>query len=275
MVPNDIILNEHEFIYCDILSRNRHAFVQSNVHYHNYYELFYLEYGECNYTIENDIFKLRSNQLVIVSPLTMHITSYEQKSTRKIISFSADFIAPVFIKYLSKNQNPYVFYNDKSRNLLESLDNIIKELQSPDAFSKQATQSYLTIMLKHILRFQSDPSYFINDIEGHTSVYTMLNYIQSNYQNDISLKDLSDLLGYTPNYVSKLFSNTIGMSFKKYLFLQRIKTAESLLLNSDIPITEISYAVGFNDSNYFSTAFKNKYGITPSEYRKNSKIHKN
>ena len=275
MVPNDIILNENEFIYCDILSRKRHQFVQSNVHYHNYYELFYLEYGECNYTIENNIFKVRANQLLIVSPLTMHIASYTKKSSRKIISFSTDFVAPVFINHLAKNENPYVFYNDKSKNLLELLDNITKELQSPDIFSKKAAQSYLTIMLKHILRFPSDSSFFRSDVEIHTPVYKLLDYVQSNYQNDISLKDLSDLLGYTPNYISKLFSSTIGMSFKKYLFMQRIKTAESLLLDSNMTITEIAYAVGFNDSNYFSTAFKNKYGITPSEYRKNSKINKN
>lgn len=272
MVPNDIILNEHKFIYCDVQSKKRHQFIQSHTHYHNYYELFYLEYGECNYTIESDIFKLHANQIVIVSPHTMHITSYEKTSVRKIISFSTDFIDPVFANYLSKNKKPYTFYNDKSKNLLQSLNNITKELQIPDAFSKIAAQSYLTIMLKYILRFPSDASYFKNDIENHT-LHKLLDYVQSNYQNDISIKDLSDLLGYTPNYISKLFSNSIGMSFKKYLLLQRIKTAESLLLDSDMSVTKIAYAVGFSDSNYFSTVFKNKHCMTPTEYRKKSRTH--
>lgn len=201
----------------------------------------------------------------------MHITSYEQKSIRKIISFSTDFIAPILSDSLSNNNNPYMFYSDNSKKLLESLDNIRKELQYPDEFSKKSSQSYLTIMLKHILRFPSDSASFTYDIESHASVYKILDYVQSNYQNDISLKELSEISGYTPNYISKIFSDTIGMSFKKYLFLQRTKTAESMLLNSDMTVTEIAYAVGFNDSNYFSTVFKNKYGITPSEYRKNSK----
>lgn len=202
---------------------------------------------------------------------TEHFTSYEQKSARKIFSFSTDFIAPVFADHLSKNKNPYVFYNDKSGDILSSLDNITKELQSPDTFSKEAAQGYLTIILKHILRFPSNSSYFSDNNEGHTAVYKLLDYVQSNYQNDICLKDISDYLGYTPNYISKLFSNTIGMSFKKYLFLQRTKSAESLLLNSDMTVTEIAHSVGFNDSNYFSTVFKNKYGITPSEYRRKTR----
>lgn len=271
MIPNDIILNEHEFIYSDIQTKKRHQFIQNTVHYHNYYELFYLEYGECNYAIESASFKLRANQLVIVSPLTMHITSYEQKSTRKILSFSTDFIAPVFADYLSKSKNPYIFYNDKSGELLNLLDNITKELQFPDELSKKIAQSYLTIMLKHILRFPADSSYFRNGIENHAHAYKLLDYVHSNYQNDIGIKDLSELLGYTPNYISKIFSNTVGMSFRKYLLLQRTKAAEALLLSSNMTITDIAYAVGFNDSNYFSTIFKNKYGITPSEYRKQSR----
>ena len=59
------------------------------------------------------------------------------------------------------------------------------------------------------------------------------------------------------------------MGFSEYLTLVRLKNAEELLKSDmSLSVTEIAYASGFNDSNYFSEKFKSYYGVSPKKYRK-------
>jgi two-component system response regulator YesN len=72
----------------------------------------------------------------------------------------------------------------------------------------------------------------------------------------------------SPSYFLHLFKQASGATFTDYLTRTRIDKAKSLLLGSNFNITEIAYKVGYSDSNYFSTVFKNSEGMTPSAYRK-------
>ena len=68
--------------------------------------------------------------------------------------------------------------------------------------------------------------------------------------------------------IKKIFKRDIGFTFSSYLNMLRIEKAKELLLKSDMSITVIAFDIGYNDSNYFSTVFKNIEGISPREYRK-------
>ncbi|MCI5642613.1 MAG: AraC family transcriptional regulator [Peptoniphilus sp.] len=96
-------------------------------------------------------------------------------------------------------------------------------------------------------------------------------YIEKYYMKDISLDEISMVAGYSRSYFSRSFKKEIGMNFSKYLIDIRIKKAEKLIKNSDKSIYDISLEVGFNEYSYFSKAFKDAYGISPKEYRKNNK----
>lgn len=62
------------------------------------------------------------------------------------------------------------------------------------------------------------------------------------------------------------------MGFKKYLVYTKLTISENLLCTTDKSISDIALDCGFNDSNYFSTVFKQRYGIPPLKYRKNYKV---
>ena len=98
----------------------------------------------------------------------------------------------------------------------------------------------------------------------------ILEYIESNYQYDISLQDLA-LHKYfiNPSHLSRLFKSTVGQTFSKYLISVRIQKAKYLLENSNLKINDITMNVGYNDSSHFVQSFKKMYGITPKEYRSN------
>jgi two-component system, response regulator YesN len=93
------------------------------------------------------------------------------------------------------------------------------------------------------------------------------NYIDDNYNRNISLTGISKDFGLSSGYLSSLFCEFIGLNFIDYLLNLRIQKAKVLLKNSDLRIYEIAEKVGYNDAYYFSTAFKKIVGINPTDYR--------
>ncbi len=84
----------------------------------------------------------------------------------------------------------------------------------------------------------------------------LIRYVNQNYASPITLKEVSQTLHLTPNYISKLFVNNTGMGFKEYLTGVRIKNARDMLENTNKQISAVANDCGFTDSNYFSSAFK-------------------
>ena len=84
---------------------------------------------------------------------------------------------------------------------------------------------------------------------------------------EINIRNIADACACSESTVSHLFKEYTNTSVKKYIINLRISQAEKLLVTSDIPITNIALLCGFANTNYFSTAFKKRNGINPTEYR--------
>lgn len=92
-------------------------------------------------------------------------------------------------------------------------------------------------------------------------------YIDSNFNKDISLDDISRQMNLSPYYFSKLFKEETGENFVEFLTRVRIDTAKELLRHPEKSMKEICCDVGYSDPNYFSRIFKKVVGQTPTEYR--------
>ncbi len=96
---------------------------------------------------------------------------------------------------------------------------------------------------------------------------TAMNYINDNFQKDISLDDVSRVVNISPYYFSKIFKEENGLNFIEYLTNVRIDKAKKLLEDSNLSIKEICLSCGYTDPNYFSRSFKKNVGVTPTEYK--------
>lgn len=103
-------------------------------------------------------------------------------------------------------------------------------------------------------------------------IQSALYYIDRHFTEKISLSSLSDELGISKTYLIKKFKDETGMTLNAYLNQQRMRYAATLLLDGDMSIGEISFAVGINDANYFVKLFKKEFNQTPTEYRKTHTI---
>jgi len=91
-------------------------------------------------------------------------------------------------------------------------------------------------------------------------------YVQGNYEKPLQLSDVADFCRISTGYLSRLFSEHIGLSFIDYLTSIRMKVAEELLIENRHSIKEVAYYVGYHDPNYFSRIFRKQKGITPTSY---------
>lgn len=94
-----------------------------------------------------------------------------------------------------------------------------------------------------------------------------LKYIESSYCDPITVQDIADYLSINRSYLSRLFKALTGISIQDYLLDYRIRQACILLKNTDLSIRTIAHSVSYMDALYFSRLFRQKKGMTPSEYR--------
>lgn len=84
---------------------------------------------------------------------------------------------------------------------------------------------------------------------------------------DLSLNEVAEYVGWSPNYFSSQFKKAVGVNFVKFVTEKRLEQAKQLLQTSNKPICEIAELVGFGTVPYFNTVFKRNLSITPNDYR--------
>lgn len=94
-----------------------------------------------------------------------------------------------------------------------------------------------------------------------------LNYIEQNFQNEITIEEIAAVCGINRSYFGKIFHNSIGCSPQEFLMKYRMTKATELLKLTSLSIAEIGSAVGYENQLHFSRAFKNINGVSPREWR--------
>ncbi|GIP41038.1 AraC family transcriptional regulator [Paenibacillus sp. J31TS4] len=103
--------------------------------------------------------------------------------------------------------------------------------------------------------------------ESRRAIWAIIQYVHTHYLDHMTLEDLSRRFGLSVPYLSRTFKEQVGQSFLAYLHALRIRRASSLLITTQMTVSEIATEVGFDSFRTFSRVFKELKGQTPSEYR--------
>lgn len=120
----------------------------------------------------------------------------------------------------------------------------------------------------YFLFSQAQPPYADYKTQVHASLGQQIRkYIDLHFADDLSLSKVAGLFQVSPSYISRVFQREIGCTFVQYRLKRRIGEAETLLTETDYPISYIANSVGFDNISYFIQAFSRVTGQTPSDYR--------
>ena len=234
-------------------------------HYHNFFELYYMKEGKCNYFIHDRSYDIVSGDVILIPKNTIHRTNYGTKPhSRLLINFPEDFISPeIFDEVLNLG---YLYRNKELAFHIEAIfRKIEEEYIRNDSMTPHALRVYTEQMLLLMIRSENKKK---NEKDGNAIVEHTMKYIQENYMSDIRLSSVARIMNVSPEHLSRIFKKETSFGFSEYITLYRLQRAEYILINEPgKSICEIAYACGFNDSNYFSYKFKEQYGISPSKAR--------
>ncbi|WP_282035147.1 response regulator [Metabacillus indicus] len=140
------------------------------------------------------------------------------------------------------------------------------ERQIEDLENEEQFQEWLSRIILNVQEYQE-----LNDKENRRhkqAVDYMIQYIYENYEQNITLNELSEQVFISRNYLSQIFKKATGHSFNYYLTKVRMEKAKQMILEGNLLIYEIAEKVGFKNTPYFSSLFKKYMGVNPTDLLK-------
>ncbi len=161
----------------------------------------------------------------------------------------------------------YRFTNDIAINqIIQRLIFIFTENHpSKDIFSEMLLHE----LVIRILQFENRTRYDRNSVhDSNADAFShVIRFIRENLTEDLSVEILSRVACMSESKFYRSFRNETGLSPNEYIIEERLKVAENLLINPDVTVKEAWLASGFNSFSYFSTLFKKRKKLTPSEFK--------
>jgi len=143
-------------------------------------------------------------------------------------------------------------------------------------YSDRITEARTLQELVDVLRafLQSLSEYVSSKAALSKEIADAITHIDANYNRELTLAELSQIVQVSPNYLSSLFKKETGINFVDYLLQYRIDRAKELLLGTYYKTYEIAEQTGFTNQSYFSRAFKKHTGLGPKAFRRKWTPHK-
>lgn len=253
------------------------------MHHHNFFELFYVLEGTCYHTVGPSNTTLRAGDCCLIQPGIQHAINVPdesividiliRKSTFREHFFEVlrgeNILSSFFLSNLySRNALDYIIFHAHGDEGLRSLVlEIYVEFYNKETYYTELVNALLTSFFAKLLRSYEKacelPPYNAADA---LKALEYIRHIQDNYVG-ITLESFAKAYHYTPEHTSRLIKSATGYTFSQLLGQVRLERAVELLRDTNMPIGEVAYQVGYMNPEHFIRKFKGVKGVTPKEYR--------
>lgn len=253
----------------------------ASMHFHPYYEIYFLISGSRKYFFKNKIFNLTHGNVIIIKPDEIHkAIQVENSQSNEYERFLVNVDVSLFslIEKNNKSIKPLLkkgIISLNSEDLMEIID-IIKRIQREvnikDDIYNSSVRNYIERILINLYLNDnysiSKQQVFKNDLRLQDAI----DYILDNYNKQITLEECANICFMSESNFTKVFHKVVGVNFKSYINSLRIQKACELLRDSNLAISQISEIVGYDSTSYFASLFKGIMGVSPKDYRSSKPI---
>ena len=247
---------------------------------HDFWEIVYVDSGTVEVSVDNKIYTVEEGQIITYAPLAYHIGTRPNAVILDIVSFESTSEAMSFFA------NKVITLSGKQRQILSQIISIgvksfKKQINDPqykgltpreetDDFTLQSLKNQLELLLIDIYQKNgstcSKPKSFNYENHSSNTFDALTQYLQSHISETLSLEDICNDCAISLSTLKKVCKSQCGMPPMSYYISLKIDAAKAIICDTDLNFTQISEKLGFSSVHYFSRLFKDRVGISPSEY---------
>lgn len=233
---------------------------------HPMLELTYVDKGEMHSVVEGTDTLLKQGEMVVYGPNQWHM------------QYSDRGIAPCFvtISFDASGIDLSSLFNRQIRTpqaALSLLQNMLREQKKMDEFSSDIINAQLKLLLLYLLRECMSPS--SGKLQGANAVHSeneiirrAQQYISEHVREKLSVPLVAKFADVSPSYLTALFHKNLQISPGEYIRRLKLQESKQMIRENNMNFTEIATALQYSTVHHFSRQFKDKFGMTPTEYAK-------
>ena len=248
-------------------------------HYHPEIELVYVNGGSGKRQVGSHISYYTNGSLILIGSNLPHCGFTDEKTgniKETVIHLKPDFLGTNFFGIAEMKNINHLFNRAKAG--LVFIGETKKRIGSKlELIESQMPFDRLLTLLSILNELEEATEFKVLNAEGFSmdmqmqdndKINTIFNYVKSNFQEQITLEEVADLVSMTVPSLCRYFKKITKKTFTKFVNEYRLVHASKLLAEKPISITEICFESGFNNFSYFNKTFQEFTGKTASQYRK-------
>lgn len=257
--------------------KNDQVYNMPQQHYHDSYELYLQLDGKRYLFLDDESYDLVCGDMVFLSPYEIHhmasldshfyeryVMNFDKSLLMQILTESELNMLLTPLKSCVVHLDEVLF--EKAKVYFSDLNNSVG-----GGFLASKTAAFSITNLLLILRSFSELAGPAKSKKIDSSVIDTIHYINNNFDKEICLSDLADMAHMSKFHFCRLFHSTTGATLGEYLRNVRLAKVHKMLVNTDLPLSQIAQRTGFDSTSKLTYSFRKIYGISPRAFRKNSK----
>ena len=239
-------------------------------HIHEAIEMVYITKGTLELGVGQELYHMEKGDFAIVFPNLIHHYQVFQRGDNRALYM---LVSPKYISnYMDEIQNncpvnPVIC----KENLHVDIVKAVKALVDVEKNNTRLVQAYVQMIFAHV--FSGVDMVSKETVGSEDLVYKSVEYVAKNFRKNFSLEQMAYDLGVSKYVLSRMFAKTFHCNFTTYVNGIRMNYATSMLENTKDSIVNICYECGFESQRTFNRVFKERYRVTPREYRSKKGIH--
>lgn len=239
-------------------------------HTHNHMELFFIVGGKGQFLIQDQLYPVNVNNLVIINPNVTHTEVSLNAQPLEYIVLGIEGIELATSEHSNGQFN--ILDHFESVEISGCLRNILREMEQKNTGYEDVCQAYMEILIIRLMRntalaVPTEPQ----SVSGNRQCAAVKRYIDMHFKEPLTLEQLAEDAHMNKFYLSHAFKREYGTSPINYMITKRIEESKYLLAETDLSMSQIAQLLGFSSLSYFSQVFRKTQAVSPMEYRQGTK----